>query len=57
MFYTYYIPIYACKLSEKRTGKKSNEFDKEEVKHLTDIEVVKATNEGLFFVCSFLQSF
>lgn len=57
MFYTYYIPIYACKLSEKRTGKKSNEFDKEEVKHLTDIEVVKATNEGLFFVWSFLQSF
>lgn len=33
-------------IKKKRTGKKSNEFDKEEVKHLTDIEVVKATNEG-----------
>lgn len=33
-------------IKKKRTGKKSNEFDKEEVKHLTDIEIVKATNEG-----------
>lgn len=57
MFYTYYIPIYSCKLSEKRTEKKSYESDKEEVMHLTDIEVVKPTNEGLFFVCSIIQSF
>lgn len=38
--------LVICCIKKKRTGKKSNEFDKEEVKHLTDIEVVKATNEG-----------
>lgn len=57
MFYAYCISCCACKLSEKRTGKKKKELDEEEGIHLTDTEAASAIHEGLFFVCFNLQSF